>query len=183
MSAAVPTLVVISGTQGAGKSTVARMLAEDFERGAWISADVLQHMIVRGGRWPEGRLPSDAALAQLRLRLKHACLLGVSFVNAGFTAVIDDLVIGTRVEELLADLAGQRFVFVMLTPRWEVVRRREAGRGTRLWEQWEWLDEEIHTRTRRIGLWLDNSEKTPRETVEVIHARGWTEGLVDTRQR
>jgi len=67
------TLVVVSGTQGAGKTAVARMLAADCERGAWISADALQQMIVAGGRWPESPVPSDGALAQLRLRLKYAC--------------------------------------------------------------------------------------------------------------
>ncbi len=65
----------------------------------------------------------------------------------------------------------------LLRPRLEVARRREAGRGTRLWEEWAWLDEEIRTRTRRIGLWLDNSDQTPDETVDEVPRRGWTEGL------
>lgn len=174
-----PTLFVISGTQGAGKSTVAQLLARRFERGAWVSADALQKMIVSGGLWPEGVAISGAAERQLWLRLKHACLLGRSFVEAGITAVVDDIVVGSRLDELLEHLAGARFVFVMLTPRREVVRERERGRGTTLWEQWEWLDDEIRTKTRRLGLWLDNSDQTPHETVDEILARGWTEGLVE----
>ena len=75
--------------------------------------------------------------------------------------------------------AGQRFVFVMLTPRAEVVRAREQERGTSLWTEWEWLGEEIERRTRRIGLWLDTSDQTPDETVATILARGWSEGLVE----
>jgi predicted kinase len=173
-----PTLFVVSGTQGAGKSTVAQALARRFGRGAWVSADALQRMIVSGGRWPEGETMSGDAERQLWLRLHHACLLGRSFVAAGISAVIDDIVIGTRLDDLLGMLAGERFVFVMLTPRLEVVRQREQGRGTALWQQWEWLDDEIRTRTRRIGLWLDNSDQTPEETVDEILARAWTEGLV-----
>lgn len=178
-----PTLFVISGTQGAGKSTVARLLAGRFERGARVSADALQRMIVAGGRWPEGRTMSPEAEQQLRLRLKHACLLGRSFVSAGITAVLDDIVIGDRLDHLVEELAGSRFVLVMLTPRAEVVRAREASRGTMLWEQWEWLDEVIRTGTRRIGLWLDTSELTPEETVDEILRRAWTEGLIEAPAR
>jgi hypothetical protein len=178
-----PILFVISGTQGAGKSTVARLLAGRFERGAWVSADALQRMIVAGGRWPEARAMSAEAERQLRLRLRHACMLGLSFVVAGITAVVDDIVVGSRVEHVLEELAGHRFVFVMLTPRSDVVRARERGRGTRLWEAWEWLEDEIRTRTRRIGLWLDNSDQTPEQTVDEILERGWTEGLVEAPAR
>jgi predicted kinase len=178
-----PTLFVVSGTQGAGKSTVAQALARQFTRGAWVSADALQKMIVAGGRWPEGATMSADAERQLRLRLTHACLLGQSFVAAGITAVVDDIVIGSRLDDLLEDLAGQRFVFVMLTPRLDVVRERERGRGTSLWEQWEWLDDEVRTKTQRIGLWIDNSDQTPDETVDTILARAWTDGLVDAPAR
>jgi chloramphenicol 3-O-phosphotransferase len=173
-----PTLFVISGTQGAGKSTVAQALARRFERGAWVSADHLQKMIVSGGCWPEGSTMSEEAERQLRLRLTNACLLGRSFVAAGITAVIDDIVIGTRLDDLLEELAGQPFVFVMLTPSLEAVRQRETGRGTELWKAWEWLDDEVRQSTRRIGLWLDTSEQTPEQTVDAILARAWTDGLV-----
>jgi predicted kinase len=173
-----PTLFVISGTQGAGKSTVARLLARRFERGACVSADLLQKMIVSGGRWPEGATMSEDAERQLRLRLHHACLLGRSFVAAGITAVIDDIVIGSRLDHLLEELAGHAFVFVMLTPTLEAVRRREQGRGTELWKAWEWLDDEIRHRTRRVGLWLDTSDQTPEQTVDAILARARPDGLV-----
>src|SRR5262245_65043295 len=105
-------------------------------------------MIVAGGRWPERREMSADAAGQLRLRLHNACLLGRSFVAAGFSAVVDDIVIGERVDHLLEEMAGHRFVFVMLTPRAEVVRARERVRGTRLWREWEWLIEETDRRTR-----------------------------------
>jgi predicted kinase len=177
-----PGIYVIAGTQGAGKSTVARLLAERWERGAWVSADALQQMIVAGRVWPEGAAMSGEAELQLWLRLKNACLLAESFVEQGISAVIDDIVIGERVDHLLAMLAGRSFRFVMLTPRLEVVREREAGRGTQLWEQWEWLDTEVRTRTQRLGLWLDNSEQTPAETVDEILRRA-DEALVTAPER
>src|SRR5215204_1887840 len=80
-----PVVIVVSGMQGAGKSTVATALARRLPRAARIEPDALQAMIVSGGRWPEAREMSAAAAAQLRLR--HACLLARSFVAAGFCAV------------------------------------------------------------------------------------------------
>jgi predicted kinase len=171
-------IFVISGTQGAGKSTVSQLLASRLGRGAWVSADALQRMIVAGRVWPEGPAMSGEAERQLWLRLKNACLLAMSFDEMGISAVVDDIVIGERVDHLLAMLAGRTFYFVMLTPRLEVIRQREAGRGTDLWKQWEWLDDEIRTRTQRIGLWLDNSDQTPEQTVDEILRRVPTEGLV-----
>src|SRR5215510_4076023 len=174
-----PTLFVVSGMQWAGKTTASGLLARRFERGAHVSGDALQHMIVSGSQWPEQREMSEEARRQLRLR--HACKLGTSFLAAGFTAVLDDIVIGLRVDDLLEDLKAQPFIFVMLTPELDAVKRRELGRGTRLWEAWAWMDDEIRDRTRRIGLWIDSSELTPDETVDEILRRCWTEGLVQPR--
>jgi hypothetical protein len=70
-------------------------------------------------------------------------------------------------------------VFVMLTPGLEVVRQRERGRGTRLWESWGWMEEEIRSGTPRIGLWLDTSEQSAEETVDEILRRAWREGWVE----
>jgi chloramphenicol 3-O-phosphotransferase len=173
-----PAIVLVSGMQGAGKTSVADRVARRLERAARISSDALQEMIVSGGRWPERREMSEEAARQLRLRLRNACLLGRSFVEAGFFAVIDDIVIGARVDELLEELRGQRFIFVMLMPHLDVVRRREEGRGTRLWEEWGWMDDEIRTATRRIGLWVDSSEQSADQTVDEIMRRAWIDGWV-----
>src|SRR5688572_19631298 len=113
--------------QGAGKTTVADGLARRLKRAARINSDSLQEMIVSGGRWPERREMSAEAARQLRLRLRNACLLACSFVEAGFTAVVDDIVIGARLDDLLEELHGQRFIFVMLAPGLEIVRERERG--------------------------------------------------------
>jgi predicted kinase len=177
-------LFVISGTQGAGKTTVASLLARRFARGVHVEADVLQKMIVSGREWP-GAEDRDAnaglqgeAGRQLRLRLHNMCLLGRSFYEAGFTAVLDDIVIGTRLDDLREDLADVSFMFVMLLPRKDVVRQRERQRGTELWREWEWLTESIEPTTERVGLWLDTSEQTAEETVDQIMRRAWDEAVV-----
>ena len=112
-------IIVISGMQGAGKSTVAEALARRFERGVHVSADVLQKMIVSGALWPEDREMSDEAARQLRLRLRNMCLLGRSFAEAGFTAVLDDIILGERASTCARRWATRRTRFVMLTPSLE----------------------------------------------------------------
>jgi chloramphenicol 3-O-phosphotransferase len=178
-------IIVISGTQGAGKTTVAQRLAGRFERAAHISADTLQKMIVSGREWPQAHqrdvntpAGEDEAIPQLRLRLRNMCLLGRSFYEAGFTAILDDIIVGDRLAHLREELADLDFLFVLLVPNITTVRDRERQRGTELWREWEWLTESIQQTTERVGLWLDTSHQTPEETVDEIMRRIWTEALV-----
>ena len=166
-------IYIVSGIPGAGKTTVSRLLAERFERGAHIESDLLQQMIVSGGLWPDQE-PLDEARRQLRLRGRHVCLLADSFFEAGFTPVIDDVVIATRVEEFRSDIRNRPLLFVMLAPDKEVVRQRDAARPEKqVFDTWGHLDDGVRYDTPRVGLWIDSSRMTPEETVEEILRRAW----------
>jgi predicted ATPase len=177
-------IFVISGTQGAGKTTVSPLLARRFRRGVHVSGDQMQKMIVSGREWPVASQTSinreveGEAARQLRLRQHNMCLLGRSFYDAGFTVVMEDIILERQLVELRGDLADLDFMFVMLTPSKETVRERERGRGTALWREWEWLTESIERTDDRIGLWLDSSTQTADETVDEIMRRAWDEALV-----
>jgi hypothetical protein len=171
-------IFVVSGTQGAGKTTVSSLLARRFSRGAHIPADTLQKMIVAGREWPDAAIVTrehqevtGEALVQLRLRLRNACLLARSFYEQGFVAVVDDIVFGDRLGELTEHLGDVPWHFVMLTPDLATVRARERERGTNLWPEWEWLTEAIAASEPRPGLWLDTSAQTPQQVVDEIMRR------------
>jgi chloramphenicol phosphotransferase-like protein len=119
---------------------------------------------------------------QLRLRLHNTAVLARSFLDAGFTVVLDDIVVGDRLGHLLAELGGVDFLFVLLTPSLAAVRDREHERGTELWREWEWLSDAVTSTTPKVGLWLDSTGQTPEETVDEIMRRAWDEALVQPQR-
>jgi predicted kinase len=167
-----PAIIVITGIMAAGKSTVAHLLAQRFARGVHVEADVLQRMIVSGGEWvQQPGEPAGEAARQLRLRLKNMCLLGISFFQAGFTVVLDDIILGGRWQELQEELEGYPFSLVVLAPSVdEVVQQRDRQRSKLpLGETWaSYLDDAFRSTMTGVGHWIDTSHQTPEQTVEQI---------------
>ena len=178
--------VLVVGAQAAGKSSIARSLATRFDHGAFIEGDVLWKMIV-GGVVDMSADPEPEAERQLALRYRHGALLCESFVSEGYVAVHAENMFGPAVERHLRSLRCERSL-VVLRPRPEVIAERELGRGTRAYDPWippggSLLDavvqfDEWVAGTPRIGLWVDSSDLTVEETVDVVLER-WADASVD----
>jgi chloramphenicol 3-O-phosphotransferase len=171
---------LISGTQGAGKTTVARKLAERFDRGVHIEADALQRFIVSGAAWPEPPRPAGEAARQLRMRARHAAALADSFFSADFTLVIDDIVVGDRLNDFRGDITSRPLLLVNLAPSLDIVAKRNADRpGKNVFLPWSpLLDAEMRSTMRGIGLWIDNGNQTHEQTVDDILRDVWTDGVL-----
>jgi hypothetical protein len=112
---------------------------------------------------------SAEAQRQLRLRYRLACQAADGYAQAGFTVVLQDVVIGELLREFIDGIETRPRYLIVLTPRPEVIEHRLGGGYGEL--SVSELDYELHAFTPRRGLWLDNSDLSPGETVDAILGR------------
>lgn len=160
-------VIVVSGIMAAGKSTVSQLLAERFQYGVHLRGDVFRRMIVSG---QAARDAEDGAEAQKQLKLRYrlACQAADGYAQGGFTVVLEDVVIGELLREFLDGIETRPRYLVVLTPRPDVIHNR-LGDGHE--HSVDELDYELHAFSPRRGLWLDNSDLSPHETVDAILGR------------
>ncbi|MDT0445889.1 AAA family ATPase [Streptomyces johnsoniae] len=164
-------VVLITGVMASGKSTIAQALAERLPRAAHVRGDTFRRMIVSGRHEPTPA-GSDEATAQLRLRQRLSATAADLYAAAGFTAVVQDIVIGEDLAPYVARVRTRPLYVVVLAPRPEAVAAREAARPKDGYGPWTVaaLDASLRESTPRIGLWLDTSDQTPSETVDALLA-------------
>ncbi|WP_244317061.1 AAA family ATPase [Micromonospora terminaliae] len=174
-----PAVVLISGIMAAGKSTVADLLARRLPRAVHLRGDVFRRMIVSGRAAMTAGL-TDEAWRQLRLRYDLAASAADRYAAAGFTVVLQDVVLGAELPALVERIRHRPLAVVVLAPRADVVAARERDRPKQGYGDWPVadLDADFRSTTPRIGLWLDTSAQTPEETVDEILARAWTAGRI-----
>ena len=170
---------LVTGTPGAGKSSVARALAGRFSLGMHVDLDSLRLMVVGGFAFPGFTWEPDVDL-QFRLARGTAVHMVRTYAPEGFTIVVDDM-LGPRGDdppglheytELCRD-GGVHQVF--LKPGLDVTLARAAARGGELLP---WLGEVIPPLYRSMESHLttgwtvvDSSALTVEETVDEILAR------------
>ena len=164
-------IYLITGVMASGKSTVAELLAQHFEKSVHLRGDTFRKMIVCG-RAEMSEAPSDEALAQLDLRYRLTAEAAKQYHRAGFTVVMQDNYYGEKLLYVLGLLAPEPVQIIVLCPGPDTVRQREQQRGKTGYHGFavEVLHADFMANTPRIGLWIDNSGQTPQETVRQILA-------------
>jgi chloramphenicol 3-O-phosphotransferase len=172
-------IILITGIQAAGKSTIAQMLAERLPRSVHVRGDLFRRMVING-RADMTPAPSEEAVRQLRLRHRLTAATCDEYFQEGFTVVAQDVILGDHLTEMVELIQQRPLLVVVLAPRPRAIAAREAARGKNAYSQWtiDLLDNGLRNQTPRLGLWLDTSHQTPDDTINEILTRAWTEATV-----
>jgi len=163
---------VISGVPAAGKSTVARLLAERFDRGVRVPGDAIRAMTV-SGRVDMRPDAGAEALRQLTLRYAGALSVASVYLNGGFDVVVEDVIIGPVLRDFLGLVPVPEFHLVFLDPDAAAIEQRDRDRDhIAYWPGRRWsvsgLQTVLRQETERIGLWLDTTGQNAAQTLEAI---------------
>lgn len=124
-------VIILTGPPGAGKNTIAQIIARERSKCAMIDVDLVRWMILQPHKAPwEG----NAGKKQQTLGARNACLLANNFIKEAYDVIILD-VLTTGIAKLYKKhLQNNNAKIILLLPTYEEILRRNILRPPRLKE-------------------------------------------------
>lgn len=169
---------LITGAQASGKTTVADLLARQFERGAHVAGGQFYRWVVNGWVHFDDQSRPHEARRMLELRYQLSAQTAAAYADAGFTCVVQDNIYGQDVLTWLGAVRPRTTHLVVLRPSVAVVAARDEARR-RITGKVAYRegftpvlnDAHVAATPQDLGLWLDTSRQAPDDTVAEILSR------------
>ena len=124
-------ILILTGPAGAGKNSIAQILAKKLEVCAVIDVDIVRWMLLQPHKAPwdgeEGR-------RQQILGVKNTCLLASNFVQNNSDVVILDVLSQETLQIYRKELDKFHLKIVLLLPTFEEIQKRNKMRPSRITE-------------------------------------------------
>jgi len=171
-------MLVVAGVPGAGKTTLARALAQRLMRSACIEGDLVQHHFTINGLVAPGESPADEAERQLEVRWDNCACLARNFWRAGFDVVVEHAAARRSwIDRFAAALPGVPLSVIVLAPPLSVALERDRSRQEKqVAHLFAHMDAEMRKDLAGVGWWLDTGDLSVAQSVEQILGGGLAAG-------
>ncbi|WP_412028530.1 AAA family ATPase [Deinococcus yunweiensis] len=171
---------VLSGSPGAGKSSVARALLARTPRGLHLPIDDLRDLVV-SGLAPPSLTGDPEATRQFRLAREAARFHALLYAEAGFAVALDDVLWPTDLPMLRVAWDGLDVRPVLLAPSLAVTHGRNAARVGKTFDTALLVPmiDALHPGLQPDDFWaagwhvLDTSDLTVEQTADALLALPW----------